>query len=72
MSVNKRHLIASSGTLQQMAEMIQKKLYWKEPAKFVDNNDGTWAVYFPDSSPKAGNKLNYIIRQNKNRFRLEL
>ena len=66
------HLIGSCGSLEHMAELIGKHFYWKEPAVLLANNDDTWSVIFPSSSPRAGMKLkSVIVRKKKNRIRFE-
>ena len=68
----KTELVGSASSKEQLAELICKHFYWKEPADLHENGDGSFTVHYPASSPRAGKQLdNYIVKNKKGRFRFE-
>jgi hypothetical protein len=68
----KTELVGSAPSKEQLAELIRKNFYWKEPADLHENIDGIFTVHYPASSPKAGKQLdNYIVKNKNGRFRFE-
>ena len=72
MKTQKSKLIGSSSSLPQLTEFIQKYFFWQEPPVLSNNSNNIWNVSFPNNSPKAGTKINFIIRKQKNRYRFEM
>ena len=76
-----KNLIGSCGSLEQMAKLIGKHFFWKEPAILMSNNDDTWSILLPYTvtfisddcyRAKAGMKFkSVIVRKKKNRIRFE-
>ena len=68
----KFRLIGSAPSKEQLAELISKNFYWKEPADLHENGDGTFSVHYPASSPRAGKQLeNFIVKNKNGRYRFE-
>jgi hypothetical protein len=69
---DKTQLIGSAPSKEQLAELIAKNYFWKEPADLKENDDGTYNIFYPASSPRAGRQLEgCIVIFKKGRYRFE-
>ena len=72
-SMNKGRLLGSGGSLEQIAKMIKKYYYYKDLPILKENEPNIWDVYYPHSSPRAGQKLKSCrVRKFINRYRFEV
>jgi len=66
-------LIASAGSMNQIASMIGDYFYSKEPFVLGPVDDRTYSVIYPTGSPRAGTVLeNYRVVIKNARYRFEL
>ena len=68
----KTQLIGSAPSKELLAELIAKNYFWKESAILRENDDGTFNVFYPACSPRAGRQLEgRIVTHKKGRYRFE-
>jgi hypothetical protein len=69
----KTQLVASAGSLDQLAKMIGNYFYSKEPFDLKPIDDKTYSVAHPASSAVPGKIIDrYMVVNKKGRFRFEL
>ena len=65
-------LIGSAGSLEQLTEMIDTKFYYGSKKEYRLLEKDIYGVFFPLSSPKAGQQLSSVrIIKKGQRFRFE-
>jgi len=68
-------LIGSAPSKEQLLDLISRYLFNSNRFILLEDleNKGIFTLWYPENSPRAGKQLtNYIIKNKKGRFRLEL
>jgi hypothetical protein len=68
----KNRLVASAGSLAEIAKLAGQYWYSDTPYELRETGPGLYGVFYPENSPRRGQRVNnYQVRVERGRYRFE-